>query len=178
MIAICSWRWAMCWFYSNPGLSCPRHDSLTAAIIALLGVWMRPFQMERQSDIYLTWLTPLCLYLHFVPVCSNIRLLTYSDQTFITVSHLTKCNKNSKVRVSLTNYPHPFLQVALHLTQPHPHARKHKHGRILTVWPWTTTDEFNIIPKTQQMSSTSFPGHQDILTSLFILFWLTHLEFK
>jgi hypothetical protein len=27
--------------------------------------------------------------------------------------------------------------------------------------PWTTTDEFNVIPKTQRMSLTSFPGHND-----------------
>ena len=37
-----------------------------------------------------------------------------------------------------------------HLTniQPHPHVRKRKHGRSLTVMPWTSTDEFNVIPKT------------------------------
>ena len=26
--------------------------------------------------------------------------------------------------------------------------------------PWTTTDEFNVIPKTQRMSLASFPGHK------------------
>ena len=52
----------------------------------------------------------------------------------------------------------PFLQGAFHLTQPHPHARKRKHGRSLTVMPWTTTDEFKVIPRTQRMSSASFPG--------------------
>ena len=25
--------------------------------------------------------------------------------------------------------------------------------------PWTTTDEFNVVPKTQRMSLASFPGH-------------------
>ena len=28
----------------------------------------------------------------------------------------------------------------------------------LTVMPWTTTDEFNVIPKTQRMTLASFPG--------------------
>ena len=37
--------------------------------------------------------------------------------------------------------------------------RKRKHGRSLTVMPWTTTDEFNVVPKTQRMSLASFPGH-------------------
>ena len=32
-----------------------------------------------------------------------------------------------------------------------------KHDRSLTtIMPWTNTDEFNVIPKTQQMSLTSF----------------------
>ena len=48
------------------------------------------------------------------------------------------------------------------LTQPHPHARKRKHGRSLTVMPWTTTDEFNVVPKTQRMSLASFPGQSVI----------------
>ena len=56
----------------------------------------------------------------------------------------------------------PFLAGAFHLTQPHPHAGKRKHGRSSTVMPWTTTDEFNVIPKTQRMSLASFPGHSCI----------------
>ena len=68
----------------------------------------------------------------------------------------------SASHVSLTNQPHPFLQGAFHLTQPHPHARKRKHSRSLTVMPWTTTDEFNVILKTQRMSLASFPGQNGI----------------
>ena len=67
----------------------------------------------------------------------------------------------SASHVSLTYQPHPFLQGAFHLTQPHPHAGKRKHGRSLTVMPWTTTDEFNIVPKTQRMSLASFPGQMN-----------------
>ena len=26
--------------------------------------------------------------------------------------------------------------------------------------PWTTMDEFNVVPKTQRMSLASFPGHK------------------
>ena len=29
----------------------------------------------------------------------------------------------------------------------------------IIVMPWTTTDEFNVIPKAQRMSLASFPGH-------------------
>ena len=46
----------------------------------------------------------------------------------------------SASHVSLTYQPHPFLQGAFHLTQPHPHARKRKHGRSLTVMPWTKSN--------------------------------------
>ena len=35
-----------------------------------------------------------------------------------------------------------------------------KHGRSLTVMPWTTTDELNDVPKTKRMSLASFPGHK------------------
>ena len=44
------------------------------------------------------------------------------------MSHFTKCNTNSKVRTTSAQQT-PFLQGAFHLTQPHPHSRKHKHGR-------------------------------------------------
>ena len=46
-------------------------------------------------------------------------------------------DSNCKSVVSLTYQPHPFLQEAFQLTQPHPHAGKRKHGRSLTVMPWT-----------------------------------------
>ena len=64
--------------------------------------------------------------------------------------------------VSLTYQPHPFLHGAFYLTQPHPHSQKRNYGCSLTVMPWTTTDEFNVIPKTQQMSLVSFSGQSII----------------
>ena len=67
----------------------------------------------------------------------------------------------SASHVSLTNYQHPLLHGAFHPTQPHPHARKCKHDCSSTVILWTTTDEFNVIPKTQWTSSTSVPGQYD-----------------
>ena len=33
------------------------------------------------------------------------------------------------------------------------------HNTTDAVMPWTTTDEFNVITKTQRMSLASFPGH-------------------
>ena len=36
------------------------------------------------------------------------------------------------------------------------HSLESKHGRRLTAMPWTTTNEFNIIPNIQWMSLTSF----------------------
>ena len=51
----------------------------------------------------------------------------------------------SASHVSLTNYPRPSLQGAFHLTQASPHAQERKHGRSLTIIPWTTTDEFNVL---------------------------------
>ena len=71
----------------------------------------------------------------------------------------------SASHVSLTYQPHPFLQGAFHLTQPHPHAGKRKHGRSSTVMPWTTTDEFSVVPKTQRMSLASFPWHRIVVQS-------------
>ena len=45
--------------------------------------------------------------------------------------------------------------------------RSCKHGRSLTVMPWTTTDEFNVIPKTSTgMSLASFPGHNCTLLAM------------
>ena len=94
----------------------------------------------------------------------------------VTMSHLTKCNTNSKVQVlylshvNLTDYPIPFLKVALHLTQPHPQfhmlfgmsghpqAVRRKHGHRLNAMSWTTSDEFDIIPTiTSSMMNKSHP---------------------
>ena len=69
----------------------------------------------------------------------------------------------SASHVSLTNYPHPSLRRSFHLAEPHSHIRKYKYGRILTIMPWTTTDEFNVIPKTQWMSLTSFPRQTSLM---------------
>ena len=69
--------------------------------------------------------------------------------------------QTQKCEPCLTNQPYPFLQEAFHLTQPHPHSRKR-----LTVMPWTTTNEFNVIPKTQQMSLASFPFYRWLWMSL------------
>ena len=68
---------------------------------------------------------------------------------------LSKLRSVSKV--SLTNYRTPASTGTIHLTQPHPHAQKRKHCRSLTVMPWITMDELNVIyPKTKRMSLTSF----------------------
>ena len=40
------------------------------------------------------------------------------------------------------DYLNLHLLGAFHLTQPHSNARKHKHGRSLSVMPWTTMDKF------------------------------------
>ena len=76
------------------------------------------------------------------------------------MTHLTKCNmQTQKCELCQLDKPTtPYPAGGFHLTQPHPHARKRKHGRSLTVMPWTTTDEFNVIPKTQWISLASFPG--------------------
>ena len=61
---------------------------------------------------------------------------------------------------------HPFLLGAFHLTQPHPHAWKHKHGGSITIIPWTT-DEFNVVPKTRRMSPTSSASYHPVTTHQF-----------
>ena len=43
------------------------------------------------------------------------------------------------------------------LTQPHPHARKRKHGRSLTVLRGASTDDFNVVPETQRIRLTGYP---------------------
>ena len=84
-----------------------------------------------------------------------ILIIWFGDT--VTMSHLTKCNTNSKVQVMLTNYPHPFLQGAFHLTKPRPHVWKRKHGSSsLTVMPWTTTDEYNLIPRNMMMIGLAY----------------------
>ena len=91
--------------------------------------------------------------------CNQFIIIIIWFGDTVTVTHPTNCNTNSKVRACQLNIPTtPFPAGAFHLTQPHPHARKRKHGRSLTVMPWTTTDEFNVVPKTQRMSLASFPG--------------------
>ena len=104
-------------------------------------------------------LLKICVFLLII-----IVIIWFGDT--VVVTHLTKCNTNSKVRaICRLNKPHPFLRGAFHPTQPHPHARKREHGRRLTIMPWTTTDEFNVIPKIQRMSLASFPG-----MTIFIIF--------
>ena len=51
----------------------------------------------------------------------------------------------SASHVSFTNQSHPFLQGASHLTQPHPHARKRKHGRSLTVMAWWYSNTIQLL---------------------------------
>ena len=57
---------------------------------------------------------------------------------------------------------------AFHLTQPYRHARKRKYDRSLTVMFRTTTDEFNVLPKTQRMIVTSFPWSHDSFETRYV----------
>ena len=49
--------------------------------------------------------------------------------------------------VSLTNYPQNLSFREFHLTPPHPHTRKCKHGHSLALVLWTTMDELSVVPK-------------------------------
>ena len=65
------------------------------------------------------------------------------------------CGKNEIFQSCQLNIPTTPFPAGSFYTSPH--AWKRKHGRSLTVMPWTTTDEFNVIPETQGMSLASFP---------------------
>ena len=83
-----------------------------------------------------------------------------NDNNPVTVSHLTKCNTNSKVRAIYqpNKLSPPFLLAMFCLTQPYPYVEKGEYGRMqfnrnalenkerVSCHTQDKTDEFNVIP--------------------------------
>ena len=84
---------------------------------------------------------------------ARYQMFTYFFTYMDTPTHIIQVQKCDPFQLNrLSSWP--FWQGAFHLTQTHPQARNHKHGRSLTVMPWTTI-EFNVVPETRRMGSMS-----------------------
>ena len=78
------------------------------------------------------------------------------------------------IHISLNESIYSILQGGFHLTQPHPHAGKCKHGPSSTIMP-STTNEFNVIPKTQR---TMNPGKTKRMRATWFPPWTTLVPYK
>ena len=86
-------------------------------------------------NVHLTWQCPV-----------DVALSNRQSHTSHIVIQTQKCEPYQLNKLS----SHPLLRGAYHLTQPHPHVRKRKHGRILPSCPGQ-----------QQPSFTSYPKHNE-----------------
>ena len=94
---------------------------------------------------------------HWAGVLGNPAIKQSDTIICVTVLHLTKCNTNSNVMSAwqtINTLSGRGLSPGHNLVHTLVSANM---AAVLTVMPWTTTDEFNIVLKTQRMCLTYYP---------------------
>ena len=82
------------------------------------------------------------------------RIIIFWFGDSVAVSHFKQCNL--KVRAMSALITNCLYTLSCRELSTSHTPENLKHGRSLTVMPWTTMDEFNAMPNTQRISLASF----------------------